>query len=181
MFTNYHLAISKEEYLRQSYKLQPGLNAQEIPPDFQTFSDLLKRVGGPWGWDRRPKYSMETEALKQRVYNKESHLYLLNNFNEVTGYCFAVKRADLTTTFNRNAITEIENFGLFPEHTGKQYGGTFLPLIFEKLFEHNDIVYLTTRSTNHTKVVSFYESLGMKVIQKEELEDDLTPDEPSPK
>lgn len=174
MFTNYHLAISKEQYLKQAYQFQSGLNIQETERDFKTYYNLLQRVGGPWGWDRRPKYYAEMESLKERVYNKGSHLFLLNNFNTAVGYCFAIKRNDLTSTFNRHAVTEIENFGLFLEHTGKGYGRTFLPLVFEKLFEENDLVYLTTRSTNHAKVVPFYTSLGMQVIKTEELEDDLT-------
>jgi hypothetical protein len=71
---------------------------------------------------------------------------------------------------------EIENFGLFQGQTGNNYGDTALPKVLGLLLEDNDNVYLTTRSTNHTKVVPFYEDNGMSVLAVEELPDDLVPE-----
>ncbi|NJN46013.1 MAG: hypothetical protein HC808_05495 [Candidatus Competibacteraceae bacterium] len=41
------------------------------------------------------------------------------------------------------------------------------------------MIYLTSRNTNHAKVIPFYEGLGMTVVHKETLPDDLrTNDQP---
>jgi len=176
MFTNYHLAISREEYNDIEYRTDPSLNIEEIAPDFKKYLTLLVHVGNPWGWDRRPKYANDSENLRTRV--EHGRLHLLKKFNDVTGYCLSVKRKDLTSEFNRKSVAEIENFGLFPEHNAKGYGRTFLPLIFNELFKTSDMIYLSTRSTNHPKVIPFYQSLGMKIIRQETLEDDLLVEPP---
>ncbi len=171
MFVEYHLTIEKKEFERRDYGLDPFLAVEEINTDFNTFMSLFKRVGSPWGWDRRPKYCDNREGLEERV--AAGRIHLLKKFNEVVGYCFSVEKGNMTSEFNRGSMVEIENFGLFPEQNGKSYGKTYLPKIFNELFKGNDIVYLSSRSTNHVKVIPFYQSLGMKVIESIKMEDDL--------
>lgn len=158
-FINYHLAISKERFLRRSFASAAGLSIREVPFDADIFHGLIERVGGPWGWTRRPKYYFN--GTKERL--KDSRLFLLQKDDETIGYCLALP----------GERTEIENFGLFPEHTGRGYGQTFLPLVFAALLSGADTVYLTSRSTNHAKVIPFYRQLGMDVIQAERQQDDL--------
>lgn len=180
-FRNYHLAITKAEYQARSYPaLTGGLWLAEIAPTYDTFYALLKRVGGPWGWDRRPRYHDNQAMWEGRLQAPETRLHLFGHQDQVLGYCLAgTVKQDLSDIFTESAtgasVIEIENFGLFPEHTGKRYGQTFLPAVFSHLFQDYDAVYLTTRSTNHGKVVPFYQGLGMSVIHTEILPDDLAP------
>ncbi|MFY0601631.1 MAG: hypothetical protein JXR03_18300 [Cyclobacteriaceae bacterium] len=176
MFTNYHLGISKDAFENFNYKLDPDLNIQEVFPHFEDYMRLFKKVGSEWGWDRRPRYYNQ-DSLKERV--DSGKLFLLKKFDEVKGYCLAIDRSDLTSQFNKHSVEEIENFGLFPEFNAQGFGKTFLPLIFNELFKKHDYIYLSSRSTNHEKVIPFYQKLGMKTLKTEILEDDLHETPPS--
>lgn len=192
-YIKYHLAISSARYLalKESGALKtpaPGrLNVLEIKPDYETFALLLDRVGGPWAWTRRPCYVRNNRpALVKLLKEPHTRLFLLREDETVLGYCLTVA-PDLDQGILdrmdgagepcrfRPRVIEIENFGLFPEHTGKKYGRAFLPAMLDKLFADHDAVYLSTRSTNHARVVPFYESLGFSVIHQETLPDDLIP------
>lgn len=61
-FVNYHLFISKNEFLRQKSlgKLNAYLNdinhdCAQTSFELNAFAVLLNRVGGSWGWNRRPE------------------------------------------------------------------------------------------------------------------------------
>ena len=131
----------------------------EIANTPANFFPLLDRVGGPWGWDRRPKY-LHPDLTDRRLF-----LLAMPEYGTV-GYAMTHK-------------DEIENFGLFPEHTGKGIGGDFFPLVVNKVFEEHDKAWLTTRSTNHAKVPKFYADMGMTLKNIEELPDDLVMSYPS--
>jgi hypothetical protein len=195
-FTNYHLAISREQFAaaRQSglYEESPlqelGLNIRKIDnPDYTTFSSLIDRVGEPWGWTQRPRYHRtHHDDIEEMLKHPQTELYLLRKDEETLGYCLVTAgKTQFNGAFPGSAkieqsfrlIIEIENFGLFPEHTGKGYGRFFLPLLFENLLERYNVVYLSSRSTNHKRVVPFYENLGMRILYTEDLPDDLLPDE----
>lgn len=146
-FTKYHFAITKTRFKKS---LPPNLTADscekkqdefsitKIPARYGSFRFLLERVGRKWDWTRRPKYYGQESALKKRLSLPETKLYLLQHKDMTVGYCLATR-----TTEDPNSIPglkppekliEIENFGLFPEHTGKTYGRMFLPMIFESPF-----------------------------------------------
>lgn len=117
-------------------------------------------------------------ALKQ----KEPHLYTLNYQNTVLGYALVTNlsheslslfESNQNLLLSKQRIIEIKNFGLFPEVLGQRHGNYFLAKLFERLFESCDIIYLSSRSTNHQKVILFYERMGMTVFHKEILENDF--------
>jgi hypothetical protein len=111
--------------------------------------------------------------LKEIIGHPDTRMMLLKKNGEAIGYCLANKQVEPVEGIGTNNIGRIENYGLFLEETAHGYGKFFLPRIFEMLFQQYDAVYLTTRSTNHPRVVPFYKSLGMTVIKTEVLEDDL--------
>lgn len=190
-FRKIHLVIDTASYeeikkVGLLKKKDPELHIQETQPTFENFYPLLSRVGGPWGWNRRPKYIYShKDEIAQRLIDPATRLFLLKKNEETIGYCLVTAYKDeLSYTFNgcsknisisKEQVVEIENFGLFMEHTGQGYGQTFLPQIFDKLFENYKLIYLSTRSTNHPHVVAFYESLGMHVTLIEEFPNDLLP------
>lgn len=180
-YINYHLAISREAFNRHAYKPLPeAFKAKQVKPDYDTFTILLEGVGGPWGWTQRPRYYDNRVFWERRLHHPETRLFLLTKRDQPLGYCLAgTLKEDLSGIF-AGAVTgqyviEIENFGFFPQHTGKGYGQVFLPALLGTLLKDYDAVYLSSRSTNHAKVILFYEGLGMEVIHQETLPDDLKP------
>jgi ribosomal protein S18 acetylase RimI-like enzyme len=187
------LAISKEEFLRHKavglYGASPAqadLSLKRVSSNYEMFFLLLRIVGGPYGWHRRREYHDEfsLDDLIRVLKDRKSRLWLFKWGRETVGYCCAASvEPDLSGLFAAHAgsapppqrIAEIYKIGLFDEYTGHGWGKVFLPQVFERLFRDHDAVYLNTRSTNHGKVVPFYESLGMRVIHREECEDDLLP------
>jgi hypothetical protein len=192
-FTNYHLAISRRQYERAraagKYErpgtLPEGLDMVRLEnPSYDRFASLLKKVGEQWGWTRRPRYVNARAELTGLLARPDTALYVFRHNETEVGYAMVnAGKADFSGIFPGSAdqeeklksIIEIENFGLFPEHTGRQYGRHFLAKLFETLFQGYDIVYLSSRSTNHSRVIPFYEGIGMRVLYTETLPDDLLP------
>ncbi len=166
-----HLAIAASDF--KPLQDKAGFAIHEVPATLSFFKPLIERVGGPWGWTQRPKYFGD-DALTERL--KDFRLFLLEKDGQTVGYCLSNPFKSLTLGFNGAAkVTEIENFGMFPEFNGKGFGKAHLPMMFEELFKSCDMVYLTTRSSNHAKVVKFYQDCGMKILQQDLMADDLVP------
>lgn len=174
-YTKTHIAISKEQYqwLKDighydfdTVKIRP------IKPDLIQHAMLLNRVGQSYGWTKRPKYVMERENLQKRLMAENSRFYLAYHKDRLIGYCFISACSDAIGQKLGNVI-EIENFGLFPEYTGQGLGPSFLAQVFDALMPDYDHIYLTTRSTNHKGVIPFYERMGMRILCREQMPDDL--------
>lgn len=171
MFTNYKLVIYQEDY--KHLPATPGYEAIPFQCSFDEYLEMFQRVGGPWGWDRRPKYHDDIDGLKERF--NAATIYSLTHDHEIVGYCMAIPRKDLSIGFGRR-VGEIENFGLFNSQTARGHGPALLPLIFSDMFNRYSTVYLESRSTNHPKVVSFYQAQGMHLLASDNHEDDLYPE-----
>lgn len=177
MYSNYKLGLSKKNYHPVNNSKQYGLNIERIPGkgNYPIYRAMLEKVGSPWQWNKRPKYANDNIALHQRIAHPSTMIHLFRYFNRIIGYGLTTERPDLSTTFKR--VAEIENFGLCPEYNGKGLGNHLLHETFNYLFEQGySYIHLESRSTNHEKVIPFYQRNGMKVIEIEEnLPDDLIP------
>ncbi len=143
----------------------------------------VEQVGGPYGWPDREQYTLE--AIENDILTKSGiRLFMLQKDGYPIGYCLThnetekdlrahCAKAERNVPENAN-ITRIEGFGLKEDQTKKGYGDTFLQSMFKILFDHcgSDYVYLTSRSTNHPKVIPFYLENGMNVIDKEQKPED---------
>lgn len=182
-YLDYHLALSKAGFTaRQGFYAalkDESVTLQEVPPTYPNFLFVFEKVGEPWGWTRRPKYVTDKNNLLQRLAAPGTRLFYIRHDGQAVGYCLAVEYPDsLKHAFNtalEPPTAEIENFGFFPGETGKGYGKAALPLLFEELFRRHNSVYLSSRSTNHARVIPFYESLGMSVLRIDQRPDDLLP------
>jgi len=174
LYTKYHCLIEKNSP-RFNGVGSNGLSIKEIVVTPANYEYLLNRVGALWGWTNRPKYLLEKNALYSRVCDESSRFFLLKKGENLIGYCLATNSSE-SVAVNFDNLIEIENFGFFPEYTGKGYGGVILNMVFDYLFEEYEHVYLTSRSTNHPKVINFYKRNGMKIIHKDVLPDDLVKD-----
>ncbi len=167
-YLNYEFQLSRENWLRNQFNAVSGIfSIKKIAPDYNVFKGMIEQVGGPWGWTKRPKY-LDEKGTRERL--TKGSLWLLRKGKETAGYCFATPWED--------GIVEIENFGLFPEHNGKGYGGPLLKLVFAELMKDYDNVILYSRSTNHKKVPEFYIDQGMTMTNVSVEPDDLVPGTP---
>lgn len=175
-FFKHHLIMTsqlrgKSESDRKSY-LPPSFHIEECDPNIAYFDFVLQRVGGLWGWADRPKYKYETDSLQHRLLDNQTRLFNFKKGEKLIGYCLVSASEEEVASQYRNLI-EIENFGFFPEYTGKGYGNYFLQAVFDELLKDYDTVYLSTRSTNHHKVVPFYQKNGMVLVKSERKMNDL--------
>lgn len=181
MFTNYHLAISRERYREIDYTLDDSIEVKErAAPALTKFLNLLKSVGKKYGWDRRPKY-LDYPSVARRLASDNTRFFDILKDGKPIGYVLATKPESsigwhYTEAAQARKTIEIENFGLFRGQTGNDYGDTALARVLGLLLSDNDNVYLTSRSTNHPKVVPFYIANGMTLIHQEVLPDDLVPE-----
>ena len=179
-FIKHHCLINKKDR-RALHKTDAmdGLSMEIRDMNTAYFDYILDRVGTPWKWTCRPKYKGERDALSNRLYDADTQLLTFKKGEQLIGYTLITLPKTSKTAGVYKNIIEIENFGLFPQYTAKGYGNFFLQQIFDELFKDYDWIYLTTRSTNHKKVIPFYQKNGMRVIKSETMDDDLLLDDTS--
>lgn len=172
-YTNYHLALSKKDYQSGCVKglyneERDNLSCLSVAPAYEKFNQLLRKYGGKWNWDKRPRYYKDRLGIQRRLRDEETRLYLFYKGKKEIGYCLvtAPKKFRADPEEGRHII-EIENIALDVAETGNGYGRYFLQEIFACLFMDYETVYLTSRSTNHSGVVPFYQKMGMSVIHIE--------------
>lgn len=204
-FLRYDLTLTRKQhhdnivnggYPRQGPGDEPVLHIRrEDVPSYRDLKAILEKVGGPYGWDRRKEYQdpANIDRLKQCLRQPESARYSFWAGNEVVGgaivanieeglsriYRLAREKGakDVDPSMAARSI-EIYKIGLFPEHTDKGWGRHFLPQLLMQLFNNEnkpEVVYLNTRSTNHTGVLKFYMEFNMNVIHAQSHQDDLLP------
>lgn len=150
-----------------------------MPLDAGKVHELIVKVGGPWNWDKRYQYA-DQNAVQEILEKPAAQFLLFKQDQKIVGYCVSHdEQVELTDDFNQTNLggkpvkaSRIEQFGFLPEEVNKGHGHYFLPRVFELSFENYEFVYLTTRHTNHPKVIDFYKSLGMRVVHTEERPDD---------
>lgn len=179
-FTMNHLSITKDKYEEYKaggkyyYPASP-LSVKETAPEINTVRTLITRIG--WGWATRPQYATN-KAVQEILDKPECRLHLFQEFSKTVGYCLTHDEDPaLVSAFSKAAndnapLARIEQFGFFPENTGKGYGHAFMPHMLEELFNNHNKTYLTSRGTNDPRVVPFYLDLGFDLIHREEKPDD---------
>jgi ribosomal protein S18 acetylase RimI-like enzyme len=173
-YNNFHLAISRHDYVRGLNKgiynnRFQGLSLMLVEPTYEKFIVLLQTYGSEWKWDKRPKYHNNKGDIQQRLENKETKLFTFFKDGIEVGYCLVTPPEKFRNNGNDKYlhIIEIENIALESEFTGSGYGRYFLQEIFAYLFQNYETVYLSSRNTNHTGVIPFYQKMGMSIIEVE--------------
>ncbi len=163
----------REEWSGSSV-LGPRVTIRRLMPSFRLFERMLTRVGEPWNWNKRASHVNRLRYWRTVMRDPRTSLYGLYLDDKEVGLCLVMQpreeRRDLLSGANP---TEIKWFGLQLEHTNKGLGGSYLAALFDNLFKFHDEVYLSTRSTNHARVVPFYLNMGMKIVGKDIKPDDV--------
>lgn len=177
-FFKHHFIITKDLMQKNGMAdkdhLPPLFKIEECTPNAAYFNFVFQRVGGPWKWTERPKYKNAQAELRARLRDPKTRMFNLKKGEKLVGYCLATASEEDVAKQYKNPI-EIENFGLFLEYTNMGYGNFFLQGLFQELLKQYDTIYLSTRSTNHAKVVPFYQKNGMILVKSERKMDDLLP------
>ena len=148
-----------------------NLSIQETEPEVNKVRSYITIVGKPWGWDTRPQYATN-KSIIAILDEPDCRLFLFRKNDQIIGHSLVNKEKIKDQFITSNKVARIETFGLFPEETGKGYGSYFLANTFATLIDNYDYVYLTSRSTNHSSVLSFYLKNGMKIIRTQEKDND---------
>ncbi len=173
-FIESSLLITKEEFysLHKKFECANPLSIDRTPLTYTSYRQRFLAVGSPWSWDKRPKYK-DTNAVKKRINDPRSRLYVFSMNETEIGFGLSVSRDDLSIQFNKQ-IGEIENFGLSVPYNGKHYGKHFFRAMCHELFtQGHEGIFLSTRSTNHENVLPFYQKMGMRLIKQVTLKNDL--------
>ncbi len=173
-FIESSLLIEKTPFyaLHKEFVCGENLSVHNVVLNYGSYKERLNNIGSPWGWDKRPKYQDRYSTTK-RISDSRSRLYTLHLNEKEIGYSLTVPRDDLSKIF-RVQVGEIENFGIAVKQNGNGYGAPFFKHVCNELFQQGfDAIFLSTRSTNHEKVLPFYEKLGMSVIKQVIRKNDL--------
>ncbi len=182
-FDNYHFTIDRAGFATAAAEglygaPQGALAIEEIAPTYDAFIAVLDRFGGPWGWNRRPRYADE-DGVRARLAEPETRLFVFREADAVIGYCLVggVKQS-LKERFWESAhatrVVETENIALDHTLTGGGRGRYFLEHILRDLLARYDAVWLMSRSSNHEGVPRFYEAMGMtRAATERSLPEDL--------
>jgi len=148
------------------------MDIHSVSLDYASYKKRLDRLGSPWAWEKRPKYQ-DQQAIEERISDPRSKLFDLTIDHKDVGYCLVVPRDDLSEEFGVS-VSEIENFAIDVDYNGRGYGSPFFRYVCKDIFSnYAEAIFLSTRSTNHDKVLPFYERLGMKIIKQEVMRNDL--------
>jgi ribosomal protein S18 acetylase RimI-like enzyme len=128
-------------------------------PTYEHYRSFLDRVGSHLGWSSR-RLIQDRDAIERLLFDPLSELLELTVSGTSAGYSVT----KFTSPLRHEA--EIQDFGLFPEHTGRGYGSCFVPLIILRLEDVSDNlsrILVCTRSTNGPQVPTFYSRFGFSV------------------
>ncbi len=165
-FIKTELRLLKSEFNQPDVTLPSLYGVDEIKePTYKQYRELHDRVGKPYNWHLRNRIANEPE-ITELIQKAENQTFTFYRDNKIVGYAF--------NDFSENPKTpEISDFGFFPELTGEGLGKIFFPWVLKKTFEREiDYAWLTTRSTNHPKVIKFYQSFGFKTADETQCIDD---------
>lgn len=136
-----------------------------LQPTYEGYRALHNRVGKPYGWDLRARIN-DSPYIQELLEKNSVELWQFKDNVIPIGYSL------FTCADDKSA--EIEDFGFFPEFCHKGYGHFFMVKILERLKERGiQKVWLTTRSTNHPKVVDFYRREGFTVVGRAKIAPDV--------
>ncbi len=124
-----------------------------LDPD--SYLELYRAVGKPWGWDQR--LGMSRDALRALLKSPSTCLYVLDVAGDPVGFC----------EFERVGEPEIElaNFGLIPAAQGRKLGPFLLAHALRDVWSHGPRrVWLRTDTNDHPKAIATYQRAGFQIF-----------------
>ena len=165
IFEKIYLEIRTEDYKKST--INTTLGNPEIEqlksPTYEQYRSWHDKVGEPYGWHERPRIN-NREAIESLLANPKVQMFILKDGLSEIGYALIEKDAP--------AQVEISDFGFPPNKVSHGSGSVYFPMLLEQIFSEDiERVWLSTRSTNDPRVVSFYEKFGLKVYKRENIQE----------
>jgi len=139
--------------------------ARVTDPTYDLYWHFCDRVGRHLGWSTR-RHVRDRNANERILADPNTEMLELMVAGMTVGYSVTQYTSAL------RAEAQINDFGFFPENTGRGYGSYFLPRLIVRLEEASPAlnrIFLTTRSTNGAGVPVFYGRFGFRVTKVEHL------------
>jgi ribosomal protein S18 acetylase RimI-like enzyme len=164
-FEKIYLQLFRADWLEapQPADTQPGFSLRHLlRPDYACYRAWHDAVGRPWGWHLR-KRIRDRARVESELTSLGAKMSLLCMRGKSIGYCLV--------QYDLNQDAEIADFGLLPQCTGCGHGTIFLGLLLEQMWRKDrSRVWLSTRSTNHPRVVEFYRRFGFREFRPDSVD-----------
>ncbi|MFI6515838.1 GNAT family N-acetyltransferase [Spirillospora sp. NPDC050679] len=144
----------------------PGLVLEPLDRDSPLVTDVMARIGAPYGWKSASRTEEEWAAWFER--SPERVFWLLSFEGEPAGMASYEARP--------GGEVEIGTFGLLPEFVGKGLGGYALTIAIRRAWELVPAVtrvWLHTSSLDHPNALPNYHRRGFRTFRTEEGERDV--------
>ncbi|GAA0502734.1 N-acetyltransferase [Saccharopolyspora subtropica] len=141
----------------------PGLALAQVDRDAPLVTELLARVGAPYGWPSASRTPEQWDRWFAQCPNRT--FWLLSFQDEPAG--------TVVYDLHPGNEVEIEIFGLLPEFVGKGLGGSALTLAVERAWElipEVSRVWLHTSSQDHPRALPNYHRRGFRTYTTQEGE-----------
>ena len=128
-------------------------------PTYEIYRRWHDDVGKPFAWHSRPRIQ-DRARIESLLTSKGVELLFFKVDSESVGYSL--------TELDEDRSAEISDFGFLPHFTSRGYGSIFFPLIVQRLLQIGVYrIWLTTRSTNDSRVPLFYKRYGFREYKRE--------------
>lgn len=137
------------------------------------YLDLYRRVGGPYGWDKR--LVMPPETLAAHLAADTTDLYVLRLQGDMAAGLCEFDRADRVGAGagagagDKNGAVELCNFGLDPRHYGNGLGPYLLQTALAELWRRAPAtrsVWLHTDEEDHPAAIPTYQRAGFRIYDQ---------------
>lgn len=180
MIRKNHFSLHKSDYKRgllsgvYNNEWPESLDILRIPATYDHLEPLMEKLSEKWYWKDQPRYS--EEALREKLAQKGTELFLLQDNEDPIGYAMVSKPPkSLTDRFFKAAntnVVEIDNLGLFPGQEGGGRGKKYFEMLFDRYFQDNEVVYWSQHETHSPTLREFYQNrMGMTLLEHEYVED----------
>ena len=182
-----HMLLNKADFTGITTldpSVEPGsVKIVRAKADLDIVSQWIKKVGGDSNWHKRKE--QEQDNLKTRINETSTRLWLLQKDNENIGFGISCETINLNSHFNQQSgFTEqpetavhFYKFGLLPENRHNGLGAFYGSSVVNEILKEHEKVYLNTRDSNTVQSIHFWEKVGFKIIEENEIDNDVISNE----
>ncbi len=159
-----YLELLPGDYRPPAIAAMPDAAIKGEQPDITTYLQWVKLVGAPYGWHLRPRFTDPAlvAALAAELKNPDQPILALRIAGDFCGFAWL--------DWREKPELKIEDIGVIPDKTGGGLGSFFLKHILDDAFAQNTPrVWLTTRNTNHPRLLDFYKRFGFREYKRERI------------
>jgi ribosomal protein S18 acetylase RimI-like enzyme len=148
-----------QEQLRKPERGELPERRVEQHPSYIRYRGCHDEVGREWNWHVRPRIN-DQRTIEAELAHQHTQFGVFVAGGQEVGYYLLVS--------DDGFDVEVSDFGFYREHRGRGYGRQAFWELAQELFSSGvRRIWLSTRSTNDSRVVDFYSQLGFKEYNRE--------------